>query len=134
VNDGSFLFSSVVSQRNVSRVFSGEVRSADVRLAGQSERTIPTTGSVQIPMESTALPSAALGMGAGGEVMINPTDPSGVKATEPFYEVRLELSPPEGVALFHGQSGHVRFRLPPEPLLRQWIRLLRQLIQQRYQL
>jgi putative peptide zinc metalloprotease protein len=134
VDDASFIFSSVVSQRNASRVFSGEVKKADVRLAGRANQTIATTGSVQIPMEQTSLPSAALGIGAGGEVRINLSDSTGLKASEPFYEVRLELSPGNSPSLFHGQSGQVRFQLSPEPLLRQWIRLLRQLIQERYQL
>jgi putative peptide zinc metalloprotease protein len=134
VDDEAFTFSAVVSQRDVSRVFSGEIREVSVRLAGQSERTIATVGSIRIPMERTALPSAALGMGGGGEVMTNLTDPSGVRAAQPFYEVRLEIVKDPSLAVFHGQSGRAKFRLPPEPLLRQGVRRLRQLIQERYQL
>ncbi len=134
VDDESFSFSAVVSQRDVSRVFSGEVRSADVRIAGRSDRTIPTVGSIRIPMERTALPSAALGLGGGGEVVTNLMDPSGTRAAQSFYEVRLEIVKDPSLAVFHGQSGRARFRLPPEPLLRQGIRSLQQLFQERYQL
>jgi putative peptide zinc metalloprotease protein len=134
VDDRSFTFSAVVSQRNVSRIFSGEAREASVRLSGQADRTISTGSSVMIPMEQTALPSAALGLGGGGEVMVNLSDASGRVATEPFYEVRLALAPEPSLPVFHGQSGRVRFALAPAPLLTQGVRLLRQLVQERYQL
>jgi putative peptide zinc metalloprotease protein len=87
---------------------------------------------VRIPVESSTLPSAALGAGAGGEVIVSPADPSGTRAAETFYEVRLQLAEAVPAMLFHGQSGRVRFRLPPEPLLQQGLRSLRQLIQERY--
>jgi putative peptide zinc metalloprotease protein len=132
VDDRSFYFSSVVSQRNVARVFSGEIRGADVRLTGQSDLTIPVVSTVRIPVESTLLPSAALGVGAGGEILVSPTDPSGTRAAQSFYEVRLQLAEAPAATLFHGQSGRVRFRLPPEPLLQQELRSLRQLVQERY--
>jgi putative peptide zinc metalloprotease protein len=134
VNDESFYFSSVVSQKEVSRVFSGEVRSADVRVSGQSGTTVRSPRIMQIPMEQTALPSAALGLGAGGEVAVNFSDTSGVKAAETFYEVRLELPPHMSISLAHGQSGRALFRLAPESLLKQGWRRLRQLIQERYRL
>jgi putative peptide zinc metalloprotease protein len=55
-------------------------------------------------------------------------------AAEPFYEVRVAVPSDSGAALLHGRSGRVRFRLHPEPLLLQWYRRLRQLVQSRYQL
>jgi putative peptide zinc metalloprotease protein len=134
VDDESFEFSAVVAQRDVSRIFSGEVRDATVRLSGQADRTIATESSIQIPVERMELPSAALGLGGGGEVMTNLMDPSGVRALQPFYEMRLRISRDPGVEVFHGQSGRAKFRLRPEPLLRQGIRSLQQLIQERYQL
>ncbi len=66
--------------------------------------------------------------------MVNVSDPSGLNATEPFYEVRLDLAADAGARLLHGQSGRVRFELPAAPLLTQGVRLLRQLVQERYQL
>ena len=87
-----------------------------------------------IPAEQVSLPSAALGFGAGGGVAIDVTDQSGLSAAEPFYEVRLGISSESPVSLLHGRSGRVRFGLPDEPLLVQWYRKLRQLLQDRYQL
>ena len=134
VDDEAFSFFAVVSQHDVSRLFSEEVRSVDVRIRGTSDRTLPTTGSIRIPVERTALPSAALGLAGGGDVVTNLMDPSGVRAVQPFYEVRLEISTDGPPAIFHGQSGRALFRLPPEPLLRQAVRRLQQLFQERYQL
>jgi len=134
VNEQAYSFSSVVSQNEVSQIFSGQVRSSEVRLAGQAELTLATSNMIQIPVEQTELPSVALGFGAGGDVAVDVKDSSGVIAAEPFYEVRLDLVPTPGVALYHGRSGRVRFKLPPEPLLQQGYRKLRQLLQERYQL
>jgi putative peptide zinc metalloprotease protein len=134
VDDGSYYFSSVVSQKEVSRLFSGEIKGAEVRLAGQANRTLAASRLIQIPMEQTSLPSAALGLGAGGEVAVNFSDTSGTRAAESFYEVRLELGRDDRDGLFHGQSGRALFRLPPRPLLQQGWRALRQLLQERYKL
>jgi putative peptide zinc metalloprotease protein len=134
VDDRAFSFSAVVSQHDVSRLFSEEVRSVDVRITGRADRTLPTVGSIRIPVERTVLPSAALGLAGGGDVVTNLMDPSGMKAVQPFYEVRLEIEKDASSAIFHGQSGRALFRLPPEPLLRQAVRRLQQLFQERYQL
>jgi putative peptide zinc metalloprotease protein len=86
----------------------------------------------RIPAELTRLPSLALGFAGGGEVAVDVHESSGAIAAEPFYEVRMEVA--GAAALYHGRSGRVRFRLEPEPLLRQGYRRLRQLLQRRYQL
>jgi putative peptide zinc metalloprotease protein len=134
VNERSHIFSSVVSQKEVSQIFSGQVRSAEVRLSGQSNSTLATGNMIRVPVEQTELPSVALGYGGGGEVAVDVKDASGTVAAEPFYEVRLDLIPDPEVDLYHGRSGRVRFKLPPEPLLKQGYRKLRQLLQERYQL
>jgi putative peptide zinc metalloprotease protein len=134
VNEQAYSFSSVVSEKEVSQIFSGQVRSAEVRLSGQTDLTLATGSMIQVPVEQTELPSVALGYGAGGEVAVDVKDSSGVIAAEPFYEVRLDIVPDPQATLYHGRSGRVRFKLPPEPLLQQGYRKLRQLLQERYQL
>jgi putative peptide zinc metalloprotease protein len=134
VNDQTFYFASVVSQKDAFRVFSDEIHSSEVKLVGQSEITIPVFDYVMIPAEQTELPSVALGFGAGGELAIDISDTSGTIAAEPFYEVRLEIVQETEAELFHGRSGRVKFLLSPEPLLKQWGRQLWQLLQRRYQL
>jgi putative peptide zinc metalloprotease protein len=134
VDDREFYFTSVISQHDVSQVFSDAIRSSEVRLAGQSNIDLPVTSYTRIPYEQRELPSVALGIRAGGEVPVSATEAGGTMAAEPFYEVRLGLAAGSEAALYHGRSGRVRFRLKSEPLLRQWYRKLRQLLQQRYQL
>jgi putative peptide zinc metalloprotease protein len=134
VDDREYYFISVVSQQDVSQVFSDAIRSSEVRLAGQSNISLPVTSYTRIPYEQRQLPSVVLGLRAGGEVPVSVTEAGGTTAAEPFYEVRLGVAAGAGAALYHGRSGKVRFRLAPEPLLRQWYRKLRQLLQKRYQL
>ncbi len=134
VDDRAFHFTSVVSQSNVSQVFTGGIRSSQVRLAGQAGRGLRVTEVTRIPMERRELPSLALGFRGGGEVAVDVSEASGAVAAEPFYEVRLGVVPDPEVKLLHRRSGRVRFRLAPEPLLLQAYRKLRQLLQRRYQL
>lgn len=132
IDQQEFEFSAVVSQRDASQLFAGRIRLAEVRLRGEAGNPLEVTSQRIIPAEHTALPSAALGWAGGGEVPVELRDPSGVRASEPFFEVRATLAPEPDVAFVHGRSGKIRFTLPPEPLLHQWIRKLRQVIQKQY--
>ena len=87
-----------------------------------------------IPAEQTQLPSAALGWRGGGEISVDPSDRDGLKATEPFYEVRARVVEGSGAALIHGRSGKLRFTMAKEPLAKQEWRRLRQLLQKRYRI
>jgi len=78
------------------------------------------------------LPSAALGWHGGGEVPVSLNDPSGTRAAEPFFELLATIAPTTDAAILHGRSGKIRFDLPPEPLLHQWFRKLRQVLQKHY--
>lgn len=132
INESEFHFSAVVSQRNASRLFADQIHSAEVRIRGQAGLILPVVRLKIIPAEHTYLPSAALGWVGGGEVAVELTDPSGVRAAEPFFELRATVEPEPGAAILHGRSGKIRFDLPAEPLLRQWIRRLRQVVQKHY--
>jgi len=134
INENTFYFSAVVPQQEASRLFSGDIRSSEVKFAGQADSPVPVPKYTKIPMEQTRLPSAALGWTAGGDVAVNVRDPGGTEAAEPFYEVRADVPRTTEAALYHGRSGRIRFKLSAEPLLRQWWRRLRQLLQKRYQI
>jgi putative peptide zinc metalloprotease protein len=101
-------------------------------MKGQAGEEVPVTSRLIVPAERQSLPSAALGWRGGGEVPVELQDDSGVKASEPFFEVRASLDMVPGVSLLQGRSGYIRFELPPEPLLPRWIRKLRQILQNRY--
>jgi putative peptide zinc metalloprotease protein len=133
INSNTFYFSAVVAQKEASRLFTkDEIRGKEVRLRGQAGIVLPVSTLTIIPAEHQTLPSAALGWRGGGDIAVSLDDPSGVRATEPFFELRATIQPNGDAAILHGRSGRIRFELEPRPLLQQWFRKLRQLIQQRY--
>ncbi len=134
INPKDWQFSAVVSQREASRLFASEIHGAHVRLRGQAGIELPVLSQKIIPAEHETLPSAALGWRGGGEVAVSLKDPNGTRAAEPFFELRAMLGAAPEAAILHGRSGKVRFDLAPEPLLHQWIRKLRQLLQKQYAL
>jgi len=134
IDDRAFHFASVVSQQDTSQLFSEQIRDSEIKLRGQSSVSLPVTSLTAIPVEQSKLPSMALGFGAGGDIAVDTTDATGISTVEPFYEVRLEVQDSDEVIMYHGRSGRVRFTLGMEPLLRQWYRKLRQLLQERYQI
>ena len=132
VDQSNFYFSATVSQREVSRLFSGEINGSEIKFPGQSGESLPVSGLKIIPVEKQNLPSAAIGWAGGGEVAVDVKDSSGTRAVDPFFEVRAAFPMTDTVSLLHGRSGKIRFDLPKEPLLRQWLRKFRQLLQNRY--
>ena len=134
LNQDTFQFSAIVSQQEASRLFENKIGQTEIRLKGQANLVLPVAHLNIIPAEQSMLPSAAMGWAAGGDIAVDVSDPSGLRAAESFFNVIANIKPVEGVAFFHGRSGKIRFELPPEPLLQQWYRKLRQLIQQRYQI
>lgn len=87
-----------------------------------------------MPFQHEKLPSTALGWLAGGEVPVSLADDTGLEAAEPFFQIYANLEPLPEVAFVHGRSGKLRFSLHPEPLLTQWARKFRQLLQKRYRI
>jgi putative peptide zinc metalloprotease protein len=129
-----FRFSAAVPQQQAAELFNGKIRGAEVRIPGQAAEVVAVGGSAVIPAQQQVLPSAALGWRSGGGLTTAEDDPTGRQATEPFFEVRADLHPDDRVRLVHGCSGEIRFTREPLPLLRQWWRNLRQLIQKRYEI
>jgi putative peptide zinc metalloprotease protein len=131
--DGSqFHFSAIVSQNEASRLFSDEIRGAGVKLAGQADITLSVGERMVIPADRRRLPSPALGWLGGGEVPVSASDSTGVEAAEPFFEVRANVTGSPSAELLHGRGGRIRFELRPAPLLEQWMRRFRQMVQRRY--
>ncbi|MGB8169547.1 MAG: biotin/lipoyl-binding protein [Chthoniobacteraceae bacterium] len=133
VQDADFRFTAVISQQEAANLFTGEVRSSQVRIRGEADKSISVQSVRVIPAEQRTLPSAALGWAAGGDIATAQGDPHGKRAVESFFELRATLAPAGGVRLLHGRSGKIRVELGNEPLLAQWYRKLRQMLQKRYQ-
>lgn len=134
INRNKFFFISAVSQREIGQLFSRPLTGTLIRLKGQANTSVMIDTMIIIPMEQNRLPSSALGFMGGGEIAIKNGDSSGTAAAEPFYEVRVGIIPNENVSLMHGRSGFARFSLGYQPLLWQWARSLRQLIQKNYKM
>lgn len=129
-----FRFAAVVSQQQASNLFSNRIRHGEVRITGQSAQSLKVSGQEVLPAQQNLLPSAALGWISGGEIATTAGDQTGRQSAEPFFELRARVEDNPHTTLAHGCSGKIRFRLDPEPLLQQWIRQLRQLLQKRYQI
>ncbi|MEM6550615.1 MAG: PqqD family peptide modification chaperone [Planctomycetota bacterium] len=112
-----------------------EVRPTDQPDRGFSGRVVQA-----MPAGQRRLPSAALSEAAGGQIATDPTDPQGTTAAEPYFEIVIEPELGEAAdaeqvawAMQHGQTVVVRFSLPDKPLLQQWYRSARQVLQRRFQ-
>lgn len=115
-----------------------------VELRVKGRPGIHLTGNVRRVLDAGQrdLPSAALGYVAGGTMRVSYEDQSGRRAAEPFFEIHVE---PESEAtagdtqadrlpLRTGQRVVVRFTMGRAPLLAQWYRDVRQMIQRRFSL
>jgi putative peptide zinc metalloprotease protein len=134
VDASSYDFTAIVAQEDGDRLFQRKIHKAEVRLFGEVDQVLRLGDLRVIPAEQRQLPSAALGWMGGGSIAVAPDDPQGVRALEPFFEVKAAVADSRQAHLFHGRSGRIRFELDNEPLLPRGIRRLRQLLQNRYQL
>lgn len=132
VDEREWRFVAVLPQV-ATHIFDAGLRRAEVRLRGQEHLNIVAGQTQVMPFEQGLLPSAALGMTGGGDIAVDPQDPHGLKAAEPFFRVQAELPTQEDEARFlHGQRGVMRLSLPASPLLLQWTRGLRQFLQREF--
>lgn len=115
-------------------VFKGEIELAEVRLGGEDGNNLMLRDVSVMPFEQGVLPSRALGFAGGGDIAVQPGDPSGLMAAEPFFRIHasFDAAQAEEVTLAHGRLGVMRLTLTPKPLLEQWERSLRQLLQRRF--
>ena len=115
-------------------------KSVSVELRVKSRPDLFFTGEIQSVSVAgqRQLRSAASGIGGGGGIQVEMDDPSGKKAVEPFFEVRIvpEVETDEAVmwSLLSGQRVVARFEMESKPLAEQWWRALRQLIMRRFQI
>jgi putative peptide zinc metalloprotease protein len=135
VNPIGLRFSAVVSQEQARALFERPLDGAELRLAGQSDRTLVPRQLLLLPYQQDRLASPALGWSAGGSVPVKPDDPEGTRSLESFFELQA-IFDLEGsdVAAWHGMTGWLRVPLPAMTLLEHAERALRQLLQKRYAL
>ncbi len=132
-------FFSVVSQDDAGALFGAAREGAEVRFRGSSGRTVGVRSWAVVPGRQEQLPGPALGWNAKGPVRTREDDSRGLRADQPFFLVvgRLDSSAVEdgeGPLLWQGRLGVMRFARPWRPLLVQWTRDFRQLLQNRYRI
>lgn len=126
-------FLAVVAQEDAGKLFDEGTTGLEVRFRGSSGQVFTPERVRLVPGQQNFLPSPALGWPAGGAVRVDESDRGGMRVYEPYFLV-VGYLPPEAQGLWHGRTGVARFDVPPEPLLSQWSRRLRQLLQRRFQL
>jgi hypothetical protein len=117
-------------------IFNTPITDASLKIDGQAHHTLSATTPKIIPFDNGALPSRALGMAGGGDIAVDPTDPNGLTANEPFFRIETEITDPRSDTpqLMHGALAVMRLTLPDAPASTQIIRATQQFLQRRFRL
>jgi len=117
-------------------VFSSEIQSASIKIHGQAFHTLAADTPAIVPFDNGQLPSPALGMAGGGSIAVDPQDPQGLTAIEPFFriETQIDVTNTHGVELLHGALATLRMELTPTPLIVQLQRQFSQYLQQNFRI
>lgn len=134
MDEADLQFTAVISQEDASRLFMSEASSIEVKLNGQGTKTLQVKNFEVIPHEQNVLPSPALGWHGGGEIAVSQQPNHQNESKDPFFRIKANLRLEDGDFALHGQSGLIRIQIGSTPLLWQWERQLRQLLQNRFQL
>ncbi|EPJ43997.1 MAG: hypothetical protein OFPI_40940 [Osedax symbiont Rs2] len=126
LSDDDYRFSATVLQDDNSSLFQQGNKEIEIRIRGQQQHNLISNTIEVIPFQHEKRTSAT-----GGQT--GAADSNG-QAAEPFFRVYASLPVVSPVPYVHGVSGVMRISLEPKPLLLQWSRRIRQLIQKRYQL
>lgn len=130
IDPDEFIAVAVISQDEARWLFDESgIHRGRLRLRGSASEPLELVDMQVIPAEQLRLPSPALGWQGGGEIAVSPKDSQGITAMRSFFEVRARIDT-EGrdLALMHGRTGRIRFRISPEPIWRQVYRRIRQIL------
>jgi putative peptide zinc metalloprotease protein len=120
----------VLDQRAAAAVIAEAGATVEVRALGRPEPCLRATLARVLPAGQRRLPSAALGLAAGGTTPTRPDDQEHRATTQDVFEAWIDLPPGHG--LRPGQRAVVRFTLRPAPPLVQAARALRQTLQDKF--
>ena len=107
-----------------------KVKPAEIRMVSNIGTVLLANSLTVIPGAQTQIPHPALTNQGGGDVTPDPKDQTGTKAASPEFELRVYMDNP-GNEYVPGQCAYVRMTIRKEPLMKQWIRDVYQLIQAR---
>jgi len=126
----------VVADRDHAYVFRGRMGEevtnvrASVRVRGQAGTVVDARIARVSPAGSRFVSRPSLSTQAGGDVLMDPTDPEGKATVQPHFVVEVE--PAETSATWQpGLRARVRFGIEARPMAAQWWRTLRQFLSDR---
>jgi putative peptide zinc metalloprotease protein len=114
-----------LEQRDVELAENG--KHTAIRLAGEVGRELVGQDARVLPAAQSQLPSEVLGQLGGEAIPVDQRDEKGVKPMTPQFELRVKLANPNG-EFYPGQRAYLRMTVGYKPLLQQWARRFRQLI------
>ena len=79
-----------------------------------------------VPAATKRLPSMALALQGGGTLGIEPGSEDPI-ALDPVFLIELAVKESQPISQFLGERVYIRFEHSPEPLVKQWYRLVRDL-------
>jgi len=120
----------VISQADIGLVRK-QITGVEVRLAEQLETTWRADIQRISPAADLQLPSSALGTGGGGEIVVDPSDPEGLRALSTYFQLDLEL-PDQAKGAHIGGRVYVRLNHGTMSIGAQWYRKLRQLFLRKF--
>lgn len=132
IDPSSWQFVGVLPQVST-HVFEDQILEAQIKLQGQEDVSLLAQNTTVLPHENDTLPSAALGMAGGGDIVVDGRDNNGTKASEAFFRVQADVADASGeVKLLHGRVASMRLTLNDRPLAQQWGRSVRQFFQRKF--
>ncbi len=121
----------VVIGQDVIDLVRQRTRGVEVRLAEAPSVVLSAKIAREVPSATDHLPSLALSTLGGGDIVLDPRDPSGIKALERIFQLELRL-PPSDLITGIGGRVHVRFDHGTEPLGWRIYRSVRQVFLRRF--
>ncbi len=103
----------------------------EIRPIGQPDKIVTARYSHLVPEAIKQLPSAALGVQGGGNILVDPADSSGRTPLEKVFQLELSL-PDNQLQNYIGSRVLVRIKHGNQPLAKQWRRSLQQLFLGRF--
>lgn len=125
IDRASIIIRVVVDQENIGLV-RNRTLGVDVQHSDLTARPMAATILRQVPAGTFRLPSIALGAEGGGNLAVDPQDPSGMRILERVFEMDVDV-PDQAWENMIGSRVIVRFDHGTEPIAFQLYRTLRQL-------
>lgn len=117
-------------QSVAARILTEAGQRVDARVMNRPDIRLDGTIKQILPAGQNRLPSAALGLTAGGTVETDAHDPRGTRTAEPVFEIKVQ--PDANSGMLAGQRVVVRFTMKTKPIGLQWLQAISRVFQRRF--